>query len=199
VSSVPTLRSVCVFCGSSLPTDARVERAARAVGEELARRRIGLVYGGGRAGLMGILADACLAEGGRVTGVIPTGLFRREVGHTGLTALHEVGSMHERKQLMYDLADAFVALPGGLGTLEELAETATWSQLGIHRKPIVLFDVGGFWDPLAMQLDRMVDLGLLKPENRRLIPVATSVRGVFDSLASYRPVGAETWVSPETR
>lgn len=197
--SAPPIRSLCVFCGSSLPTDARFEASARALGAELAARGIQLVYGGGSVGLMGVLADACLGGGGAVTGVIPVGLFRREVGHRSLTTLHEVGSMHERKQLMYDLADGFVALPGGLGTLEELAEIATWSQLGLHRKPIVLFDVGGFWDPLVTQLDRMVEVGLVKPENRGLVMRATSVAEVFDSLVAYRPTEAETWITADER
>jgi uncharacterized protein (TIGR00730 family) len=151
---VVALRAVCVFCGSSAPADPCYRDAARALGALVARRGIGLVYGGGSVGLMGELADAALSHGGRVTGVIPAGLFAREVGHTGLTELREVASMHERKQLMYDLSDAFVALPGGLGTLEELAEVATWSQLGLHSKPVVLLDVDGFWEPLATQLER---------------------------------------------
>jgi uncharacterized protein (TIGR00730 family) len=166
---VVALRAVCVFCGSSAPGDPRYRDAARALGALVARRGVDLVYGGGSVGLMGELADAALGQGGRVIGVIPAGLFAREVGHTGLTELHEVASMHERKQLMYDLSDAFVALPGGLGTLEELAEIATWSQLGLHSKPVVLLDVGGFWDPLAAQLDRMAGAGFVKQANRGLI------------------------------
>jgi uncharacterized protein (TIGR00730 family) len=196
---VSTLRALCVFCGSSLPHDVLFADAARTLGRAIADRRIELVYGGGRVGLMGALADACLAAGGSVTGVIPVGLFRREVGHTGLTTLDEVGSMHERKQRMYDLADAFVALPGGLGTLEELAEIATWSQLGLHRKPIVLLDVDGFWDPLVAQLDRMVDVGLLKPENRDLLVRATSCAEVFELIDAYRPVAVEKWITADER
>ena len=146
------------------------------LGTLLARRGIDLVYGGGSVGLMGEVADAALAAGGRVTGVIPTGLFSREVGHGSLTELHEVGSMHERKQLMYDLSDGFIALPGGLGTLEELAEVTTWSQLGLHAKPVVLLDVDGFWDPLAAQLDRMVAVGLLKPVEPRADPARSHSR-----------------------
>lgn len=142
------------------------------------------MYGGGQVGLMGELADACLDEGGRVVGVIPVGLFSREVGHTGLTELLEVASMHERKQLMYDRSDAFIALPGGLGTLEELAEVATWSQLGLHRKPIALLDVDSFWDPLVAQLDRMVSAGLLKPKNRGLIQRARTAGEALDILAA---------------
>lgn len=165
----------------------------------LAQRGIGLVYGGGRVGLMGDLADSCLAHGGTVTGVIPVGLFSREVGHTGITELHEVGSMHERKQLMYDLADGFIALPGGLGTLEELAEVATWSQLGLHAKPVVLLDVDGFWDPLVALLDRMVTTGLLKPENRELVVRARSQEEALGLLESAEPRYVEKWITAEQR
>jgi uncharacterized protein (TIGR00730 family) len=196
---VTPLRSLCVFCGSSLPPDARFAENAGALGRELAARGVELVYGGGSVGLMGVLADACLAGGGRVTGVIPVGLFRREIGHSGLTTLHEVGTMHERKQLMYDLADAFVALPGGLGTLDELAEISTWSQLGLHRKPIVLFDVDGFWDPFVAQLDAMVEVGLLKGENRELLPRATSLEAVFSLIDAYRPAQVDKWITADER
>jgi uncharacterized protein (TIGR00730 family) len=158
-----------------------------------------LVYGGGRVGLMGELADACIAGGGRVTGVIPVGLFSREVGHTGLSELHEVASMHERKQLMYDLSDAFIAMPGGLGTLEELAEVATWSQLGLHRKPIALLDIDGFWDPLVGLLDRMVDVGLLKPANRDLVQRAPSAQEALAVLVTSEPVFVEKWITADER
>jgi uncharacterized protein (TIGR00730 family) len=190
---------VCVFCGSSTPPDGRFEKAAASVGELLADRGVALVYGGGRVGLMGTLADACLSRGGRVVGVIPTGLFTREVAHRGVTELHEVSSMHERKQLMYDLADAFMALPGGLGTLEELAEVTTWSQLGIHRKPLVLVDVDGFWDPLVAQLDRMVAAGLLRPANRALVQRAGSAVAALGVLETAEPVFVEKWITPGER
>jgi len=193
------LRALCVFCGSSLPPDERFAQVVRALASEIAARGVELVYGGGSVGLMGVVADECLARGGKVTGVIPAGLFRREIAHSGLTALHEVGSMHERKQRMYDLSDAFVALPGGLGTLEELAEIATWSQLGLHRKPIVLLDVGGFWDPLVAQLDRMVAVGLLKPENRALLARAASCEEVFELIDGYHPVRVEKWITADER
>lgn len=193
------LRAVCVFCGSSTPSDDAYREAARALGRSLASQQIELVYGGGRVGLMGELADSSLAHGGRVTGVIPVGLFTREVGHTGVTTLHEVGSMHERKRLMYDLADAFVALPGGLGTLEELAEVATWSQLGLHRKPLVLLDVAAFWDPLVELLDRMVAVGLLKPVNRELIQRASSPDEALKILASTEPSDVEPWMTADER
>lgn len=190
---------VCVFCGSSTPPDPRYRDTARALGTLLAEREIGLVYGGGSVGLMGELADAALASGGQVTGVIPVGLFSREIGHTGLTELREVGSMHERKQLMYDLSDAFIALPGGLGTLEELAEIATWSQLGLHSKPIVLLDVDTFWAPLVTQLDRMVSVGLLKQTNRDLIGRAHSPEQALTVLASAEPAHTEKWITAEDR
>ena len=193
------LRAVCVFCGSSAPADPRYRDAARALGALLARRGVDLVYGGGSVGLMGELADAALGHGGRVTGVIPARLFAREVGHTGLTELHEVASMHERKQLMYDLSDAFIALPGGLGTLEELAEVATWSQLGLHSKPVVLLDVDGFWEPLVSQLDRMAGAGLLKPASRDLIQRTRSAEEALGVLAAARPAGAKRWITAPER
>jgi uncharacterized protein (TIGR00730 family) len=196
---VVDLRAVCVFCGSSTPPDPRYRDAARGLGALIAQRGIGLVYGGGSVGLMGELADAALAGGGRVTGVIPVGLFAREIGHTGLTELRETGSMHERKQLMYDLSDAFIALPGGLGTLEELAEVTTWSQLGLHRKPIVLLDVDAFWEPLVTQLDRMVSIGLLKQVNRDLVRRARSPEEALSVLASAEPGYAEKWITAEDR
>jgi uncharacterized protein (TIGR00730 family) len=193
------LRAVCVFCGSSTPTDPRYRDAARGLGALVARRGIDLVYGGGSVGLMGELADAALGAGGRVIGVIPAGLFAREINHTGLTELHEVASMHERKQLMYDLSDAFIALPGGLGTLEELAEVATWSQLGLHNKPVVLLDVGGFWAPLIAQLDRMADVGLLKPASRDLIQRSQSAEEALGVLAAARPAPPQKWITAEER
>ena len=192
------LRAICVFCGSSTPADARYRDAARGLGALVARRGIDLVYGGGSVGLMGELADAALDAGGRVIGVIPAGLFAREINHTGLTELHEVASMHERKQLMYDLSDAFIALPGGLGTLEELAEVATWSQLGLHNKPVVLLDVGGFWAPLISQLDRMADVGLLKA-GRDLIQRSQSAEEALGVLAAARPAAPQKWITAEER
>jgi uncharacterized protein (TIGR00730 family) len=177
------LRRVCVFCGSSSGTEPAYRDAAVELGERLAGAGIGLVYGGGGIGLMGALANACLHAGGEVTGVIPVGLFRREVGHTGLTELLEVPSMHERKQLMYELADAFVALPGGLGTLEELAEVLTWNQLGILSKPVALLDVGGFWSGLIQWLTESVEAGFIRAEHAgalRVVEDPASVLGVLE-------------------
>ena len=193
------IASLCVFCGSSTPPDYRYRQAARALGTLAATRGIGLVYGGGRVGLMGELADAALGAGGQVVGVIPAGLFGREIAHTELTELHEVRTMHERKQLMYDLADGFVALPGGLGTLEELAEVTTWSQLGLHVKPVVLLDVDSFWEPLVAQLDRMVAVGLLKASNRALIQRAGSPEDAMAALAAAQPPREEKWITPGER
>jgi uncharacterized protein (TIGR00730 family) len=193
------VRAVCVFCGSSTPGDVRYEDAARALGALIARRGVDLVYGAGSVGLMGTLADAALGQGGRVIGVIPAGLFAREVGHAGLTELHEVASMHERKQLMYDLSDAFIALPGGLGTLEELAEVTTWSQLGLHSKPVVLLDVDGFWGPLIAQLDRMVGAGFLKPDSRDLIRRTRSAEEALNVIAAARPAEPQKWITAEER
>ena len=193
------VRAVCVFCGSSAPADPRYLDAARALGALIARRNVALVYGGGSTGLMGELADAALARGGRVIGVIPAGLFAREAGHTGLTELREVTSMHERKKLMYDLSDAFVALPGGLGTLEELAEVATWSQLGLHSKPLALLDVDEFWEPLVALLDRMVGAGLLKPASRALIRRTRSAEEALAVLAAAEPAHPEKWITAQER
>ena len=193
------VRAVCVFCGSSAPADPRYRDAARGLGALVARQGVDLVYGGGSVGLMGELADAALDAGGRVIGVIPAGLFAREINHTGLTELHEVASMHERKQLMYDRSDGFIALPGGLGTLEELAEVTTWSQLGLHSKPVVLLDVGGFWEPLIAQLDRMVDVGLLKPPGRDLIQRSQSAEEALGLLAAARTAEPRKWITAEER
>jgi len=181
------LLSLCVYCGSSPGLDPRHADAAIQLGSVLAAEGIQLVYGGGAVGMMGILADAVLAGGGRVVGVLPRGLFSREVAHAGLTELHEVASMHERKQLMVDLSDGFVALPGGLGTLEELAEVATWSQLGIHRLPVAVVDVAAYWQPLRAFLDGAVAGGFVTPESRDRILWVDRVDDLLDRLAAHRP------------
>jgi uncharacterized protein (TIGR00730 family) len=172
---------------------------ARDLGALLAEREIELVYGGADVGLMGLLANECLSRGGRVVGVIPKGLFTREVAHQHLTVLHEVGSMHERKRRMYDLADAFVALPGGIGTLEEFAEVMTWTQLGLHTKPGALVDPDGFWDPLLAQLDRMVEDGLLKQANRDLVLSCSTPDEVLILLEATEVAPAEKWITPNER
>ncbi len=182
-----TMRRVCVFCGSATGARPAYRRAAARLGVELARRGLGLVYGGGSVGLMGVAADAALAAGGEVTGVIPRGLARKELAHAGLTHLRVVSSMHARKAAMADLADAFVALPGGLGTLEELSEVLTWAQLGLHAKPCALLDVAGYWRPLIRLLDHAVEERFVRPEHRRLLLVERSPGRLLDRLGRWRP------------
>jgi uncharacterized protein (TIGR00730 family) len=188
------LERIAVFCGSSTGTDPRHAAAAEQLGRVLAERGLGLVYGGAAVGLMGVLADAALSAGGEVVGVIPVGLFRREVPHGGLTELVEVTSMHERKQVMYSRADAFVALPGGLGTLEEFAEVLTWVQLGLLTKPVGLLDVGGHFDGLLAWLDRAVRDGFLREEQRASLVVARDVPALLDGLALTPPPRLEKWL-----
>jgi len=188
------LRRVCVFCASSPGTDPAITDATVALGELLVDRDIELVFGGGAVGLMGLIADTVMEGGGQVTGVIPKNLFSREVGHQGLTRLEEVASMHERKARMYDLADAFIALPGGFGTLEELAETLTWSQIGLHAKPTGVLNVDGFWDSLLALLDTMVDRTVLKPTNRGLLLSHEDPAGLLDALASHEPAREPKWI-----
>lgn len=175
---------LCVFCGSLSGEDPRFAQAAVEMGNVLAQRRIGLVYGGGRVGLMGILADAARAAGGEVIGVIPQSLAEREVAHTGLSQLHVVDSMHDRKALMGDLSDGFIALPGGFGTLEEFCEVITWSQLGIHCKPCGLLNVGGYFDGLIAMFDRAVSQGFVSVANRGIVLEATSPEEIVDRMTS---------------
>ena len=183
------LRRVCVFCGSSEGTRPDYLDAATALGETLAGRGIGLVYGGAHVGLMGRVADACRAAGGEVTGVIPERLVDAEVAHTGLDDLRVVGSMHERKALMADLSDGFVALPGGFGTFEEFCEVVTWSQLGLHPvpKPCGLLDVAGFYAPLVALFDRGVDEGFIRPVHRGLVLSGDDPGALLDDLAAWTP------------
>jgi uncharacterized protein (TIGR00730 family) len=184
---VTALGRVCVYCGSSPGTRAELGVAAAELGAELAGRGIGLVYGGASVGLMGVVADACLAAGGEVTGVIPHLFADVEVAHTGLSDRREVGSMHERKALMADLSDGFVVLPGGLGTLDETMEALTWVQLGLQHKPVAFLDVGGFWGPVFALLDHLVTEGFLSPVNRELALHATTAGAALDALAGWHP------------
>ena len=167
-----TVGSLTVFVGSSPGSSPVYADAARALGEHLGRVGTTLVYGGAKVGLMGVVADAALAAGGDVVGVIPSSLVEREIAHDGLTELHVVKTMHERKQLMADLGDAFVALPGGVGTLEELVEVWTWQQLGLHAKPVALLDVDDYWTPLLALVERMVSAGFLSAAAQRALVVA---------------------------
>lgn len=191
------LRRVCVFCGSSPGGRPEYRRLATDLGRALARRRITLVFGGGHVGLMGELADTVLAEGGEAVGVIPHGLFRKEVAHEALTDLEVVATMHDRKARMAELADAFVALPGGLGTLEELFETWTWAQLGIHDKPFGLLDSDGYYDHLIRFLDHAVEERFVKREHQRMVLVAADPDDLLDRLAAYRPPVLPKWIDSE--
>ena len=193
------MRRICVFCGSSPGGSPQYRVAAEEMGAELVRRHIGLVYGGGKVGLMGMIADAVLRAGGEAVGVIPENLMAREIGHKGLTKLHVVRSMHERKALMADLSDAFVALPGGFGTLEEFCEVVTWMQLGLHAKPCGILNVMGYYSPLLMMFDHAVEERFLKPENRALVLAQESAADLMRALEEWRPVRVEKWLSRETR
>ena len=174
--------SVCVYCGSSARVNDVYKEAARQLGTCLARAGVQLVYGGGRVGLMGILADAALAAGGRVVGIIPEHIQALEVDHTGLTELVVVGSMHERKRMMVDRSDAFVVLPGGLGTLDETFEVVTWKQLRLHDKPVLIADIAGYWRPLLSLLAHADDEGFISGGHRRLFSVVAGIEDVLEAL-----------------
>ncbi|HET9180489.1 MAG TPA: TIGR00730 family Rossman fold protein [Candidatus Angelobacter sp.] len=194
------MKRICVFCGSSFGVRPAYKDAAERLGRLLAERGIGLVYGGGCVGLMGAMADAALAAGGEVIGVIPDSLMRREVGHRGVTKLHVVETMHERKKLMADLADAFIAMPGGYGTLEEVLEAVTWSQLGIQQKPCGLLNVENYWDGLLKVLDHAVDEGFVRPENAQLFLVARTPESMLGRLSEWEPPAhLEKWLDKGKR
>jgi uncharacterized protein (TIGR00730 family) len=194
------LQSVCVFCGSAPGTNPLYATTAREHGRALAERKLGLVYGGGRVGLMGQVAGSVLDSGGTVVGVIPQALAVKEIAQEDCTELIVVNTMHERKALMADRSDAFVALPGGYGTCDELFEILTWAQLGIHRKPVAILNVNGFFAPLLAWLDHIVSEGLLRPKHRELLLVADTVSKLLDALANWTPPESTTkWVGPEER
>lgn len=193
------MRRICVFCGSSPGARPAYAAAAREMGRALAERGIGLVYGGGRVGLMGVVADAVLAAGGEAVGVIPDALMRREVGHGGLTELHVVDSMHERKARMADLSDGFVALPGGFGTFEEFCEVLTWSQLGIHPKPCGLLNTAGYYAPLLAMFDHAVSESFVRPQHRALVLEEADPARLLDRLAAFVPPRTEKWMEPAQR
>jgi uncharacterized protein (TIGR00730 family) len=176
------VKSLCVYCGASLGKSHEYLELAQELGRQMARRGVRLVYGGGRVGLMGALADAVLAEGGHVVGVIPDHLQAAEVGHDGLTELKVVDSMHTRKKLMFDLSDAFAVLPGGFGTLDETFEIVTWRQLGLHDKPIVLVDQNGYWEPFLDLIDHIIAEGFARPPARQNFSMASNVGRMFDLL-----------------
>lgn len=181
------MRRICVFAGSSRGARPAYGEAARALGAELAARKLGLVYGGASVGMMGIMADAALAAGGEVIGVIPRGLFRREIAHPGLSQLYEVESMHERKAAMADLADGFIALPGGYGTFDELFEITTWAQIGLHSKPIGLLNVADYFDPLLNMVAHASREGFIPAFNLHLLQRKSTPTELLDCLATYVP------------
>ena len=189
---------VCVFCGSARGSSPAYAEAAAELGAALAASGTGLVYGGGDVGLMGIVADATLAAGGEVIGVMPEALVAKEIAHRGLTELRVTGSMHERKALMAELADGFIALPGGLGTFDELCEILTWGQLGLHTKPVVLLDVEGFWTPFIALLDSAVEAGFLRAAHRDLARRTDSVPEALALLSSPPPPPTHKWIDRDS-
>jgi len=190
------LKNICVYCGSNPGNDPAYAEQAQALARAMVERDLGLVYGGSRVGIMGVVADAVLAAGGRAVGVLPEALQRKELAHLGLTELHVVQSMHERKTMMVEKADAFVALPGGAGTLEELFETWTWAQLGFHQKPVGLLNVNGYFDALATFLDGVVSSGFMQPQHREMLVVADDPATLLTRFASYEPPTVSKWIKP---
>jgi uncharacterized protein (TIGR00730 family) len=194
---VRSIRSLCVFCGSRTGAEAVFADAARDLGRALVARGMTLVYGGGQIGLMGVLADAVLNAGGRVVGVIPQPLATRELLHPRASEMHVVPGMHARKAKMVDLSDAFVALPGGYGTLEELFEVVTWAQLGIHVKPVGILNVAGFYDPLVALVEGAVAHDFIKPKNRELLVVHAEPAELLERLCRHELPAARQWIAPE--
>lgn len=191
------MRSVCVYCGSSAGDRPEYVDAARALGRALAQRGIELIYGGAQVGLMGHVANAALEHGGRVIGVIPQMLVRKEIAHAGLTALHVTASMHERKQKMADLSEGFIALPGGIGTFEELFEIWTWGQLGLHRRPCGLLNVAGYYDDLVRFLDHATASGFIRAEQRAMLSVERDVDALLARFEGYAAPDVEKWLRRE--
>ena len=187
-------RRICVFCGSNVGSNPLYRQTAETLGRLLAHRNIELVYGGGNIGLMGVLADSVLAAGGRAIGVIPESLMQKEVGHAGLTELRIVKSMHERKAMMSDLSDGFIAMPGGFGTFEEFCEVVTWSQLGIQSKPCGLLNVEGFYDPLLELFDHAVREGFLREDNRGLVLEDRDAEQLLTKMAAFVPAAVDKWI-----
>jgi uncharacterized protein (TIGR00730 family) len=193
------LKRVCVFCGANPGNNPAYAEAARAMGAAIAARGLGLVYGGGHVGLMGIVADAAMKAGAEVIGIIPEVLMQREVGHGAITELHVVATMHERKKMMADLSDGFIVMPGGVGTLEEAVEAFTWTQLGIHDKGIIFLDTEGYWQGMAQLFDHMVANGFVKPEQRPIAEFVAEPMAALDALARFEAPLAKSWASPAQR
>ncbi|WP_242107741.1 TIGR00730 family Rossman fold protein [Luteimonas aquatica] len=193
------MRAICVYCGSNAGNKPVYAERAMALGQRIAMEKLALVYGGGNVGLMGIVADAVLEAGGEAIGVIPEQLVNWEVAHRGLSRLEIVGSMHERKARMFDLADAFVALPGGFGTLDEMFEMLTWRQLGLGQKPCAFLDVDGFYAPLMSMIDRMVEERFLHPDQRSDLWHGADLDALFAWMRDYSPAHADKWMDEKRR
>src|ERR1051326_9156306 len=191
--------NLCIFCGSAVGARASYTEAAPHLGTLMARRGIGLVYGGGNVGLMGVIGDAVMSAGGSAIGVMPRNLIAREIGHAGITELRVVDTMHQRKALMADLSSAFIALPGGYGTFDEFFEVVTWTQLGLHRKGCGLLNIDGYYDPFVAMLDRAVAEGFIKPENRALVLDDASPERLLDRVLAFHPPATEKWLDRQSR
>ena len=190
------IKNICVYCGSNVGSDPIYAEQAAVLGQVMVERGLGLVYGGSRVGLMGAIADAVLAAGGRAVGVIPEALMKKELAHKGLTELHVVQSMHERKTLMADRADGFIAMPGGVGTLEEIFEMWTWAQLGFHGKPCGLLNVAGYYDALAKFLDGTVESAFMQPQHRQMLAIESDPKRLLDRFSAYQAPSVSKWITP---
>lgn len=192
-----SLKNICVYCGSNAGNDPVYQEQAQALGHALVERGLGLVYGGARVGIMGVVADAVLAAGGRAIGVLPEALMKKELAHRGLTELHVVKSMHERKTIMAERSNGFIAMPGGIGTLEEIFEVWTWSQLGFHNKPCGLLNVAGFYDKLAGFLDHAADSGFMQPQHRQMLALENDPNRLLDHFAQYQAPTVSKWIKSD--
>ncbi len=192
------MKSICVFCGSNPGNDPAYLEAATSAGLYLAKNNIGLVFGGGRVGLMGRIADTVMENGGRVTGIIPRDLAEKEVAHENLTELHIVGSMHQRKAMMAKLSDGFIAMPGGFGTFEEICEVITWTQLGFQDKPCGILNMNGYYDPMIRLFDKAVSEGFIREMHRELVIVGEEIESLVEAMRQFKPMNLEKWIDKDT-
>ncbi len=192
------MKSICVFCGSNPGNDPAYLEAATSAGLYLAKNNIGLVFGGGRVGLMGRIADTVMENGGRVTGIIPRDLAEKEVAHENLTELHIVGSMHQRKAMMAKLSDGFIAMPGGFGTFEEICEVITWTQLGFQDKPCGILNMNGYYDPMIRLFDKAVAEGFIREMHRELVIVGEEIESLVEAMGRFKPMNLEKWIDKDT-
>jgi uncharacterized protein (TIGR00730 family) len=188
------MKSVLVYCGASPGRNPVYKEVAEALGKELVKRNIRLIYGGGSLGLMGVVSDTVMKGGGEVTGIIPNFLDKMEVGNPDLTEIHRVDTMHQRKSLMQELCEGIITLPGGFGSMDELFEILTWAQLGLHQKPVGLLNINGFYNPLILQIHVMVEEGFLRPENRDLLVISDNIEELFEKMDNFQPVPVMKWL-----